>query len=491
MRVPLLGVMAGSAVAEMNIASTALVNASRGLGMSADLLPIAAGALSIFCGATVVSSGLAADRLGRRRVLMFGLMLGILADIATALSATPWMYVIARCVVGVSIGIVYTASFATLRAVASSGGLGNALGIFGAVAGLTMLTESFIGGSLASVQWRVAFLVIPAVYVVALVLVPRVLPIEPPIGSGPIDLVGQVLLAVGIVGPLYAISQMTTALTQPRTIASFVIGLAAFAAFIVWERRTPHPFFPVRVLWSRIFLAGVMFGIGFNMSNATLVLQCANLWQYVRQMSTVQVALAQLPALAIGIVASIVAGRLMSGGWRERKLGTLGFLLVVVGFASLALYRQGSAFWVFVPGLLLVGAGAQAVNVPFGSLIIKSAPADAVGPVTSSRSAIGSVANALGMAGVTVVIDRLTVGGLVDRLTAAGVPPLDRGQALDAVTLYMRTEDVPTTTAARRALATAATSYSQAFSTAMWLMALLMTVLAIAAFLLLRPTRSV
>ena len=462
LQVPLLGVMAGTAMGEVNIASTALVNASRGLSMSATVIPIAASAMSMLCGATVISSGLAADRLGRRRVLMWGLALGVFSELLTALSFSPWIYILGRSLTGISIGIVFAAAFAYVRAVASEGQLGNALGIFGAVAGLTMIVESFLGGSLASIVWRAAFLVVPTAYFIALLLVPRVLPIQSPVGSGPIDATGQLLLAVGLVGPLYAISQMTTSLTAPATLLSLAVGVIALVAFYLWEKRCAHPFFPVAILKSPIFLAGVLFGIGFNMSNSTLVLQLANLWQYVLRMNTVEVALAELPALAIGVVASIIAGRLLSGGWKERRLGIIGFAAVVVGFGSLALYRQDAAFWVFIPALLLVGAGAQTLNVPFGSLVIKSAPSTARGPLTASRSTIGSFANAFGMAASTVLIDRLTQGGIVERLQHAEVPPGDYGAALDVVTTYARTDQLPSAQAAQQVLSGAATSYTQA-----------------------------
>ncbi len=486
LQVPLLGVMAGTAMGEVNIASTALVDASRGLGMAADIVPIAASAMSMFCGATVISSGLAADRLGRRRVLVFGLLLGVCSELLTALSFSSWVYIAGRSLTGVSIGIVFAAAFAYVRSVSSKGQLGNALGVFGAVAGFTMIVETFVGGSLASVLWRAAFVVVPSAYVISALLVPKILPVQPRVGSGPIDAVGQVLLAIGLVGPLYAISRMTTSLTSPITLISLVIGLVALVCFYLWERRTPHPFFPVRILSSPMFLAGVLFGIGFNLSNSTLVLQLANVWQYALRMDTVQVALAEVPALAIGVVASIYAGRLLSGGWHERRLGIIGFAAVSIGYASLALYHHNAGFWMFIPALLLVGAGAQILNVPFGSLVIKSAPADAIGPVTASRSTIGSFANAFGMAASTVLINRLTTGGIVERMEQAKVPPGNYGSVLDVVTAYIRTDELPSVEAARQVISGATESYLHAFAVTMGVIAVAMLAMGVLATWLLR-----
>jgi MFS family permease len=489
-QVPLLGVMAGTAMADANIASTALVDAARGLDMNPSQLPIAASAMSMCLAASVVSTGLLADRRGRRRVLMVALALGILAELVIAAATGPVMFIAGRGMVGIAMGIVFSAAFATVRVVTSPVRLGAALGVFGAVAGLSMLVESFVGGSLATVDWRLAFTVVPLVLAVSLVLVPRMLPVQARIGSGPVDVSGQLLLIVAVVGPLYALGQLSSSLSDLTTWLPMVLGVAAFVAFCLLESRRAHAFFPVRIFRERLFLAGVLFGVGFNVSNAVLVLQLANVWQYAMRLDTVEVAAAQAPGLAIGIAASIVAGRRLSAGVSERTVGAVGFLLVVMGFATLVVYRAGASFWMFVPALLLVGAGAPVLNVPFGSLVMKSAHDGYYGPVTASRTTIGQFAYALGMAGATVVIDRLTEGGVVARLQDAGAPPVDVGRALDAITVYVRTGANPATAAGQHALAVAATSYAQAFAVTMGVVAAVLAVMGLAAWRILRTRPS-
>ena len=486
LQVPLLGFMAGAAVSDINIASTALVDASRGLGISEALLPIASSSMSILLAATVVSGGLVADRLGRRRVLMAALLLGAVADVVTACSVSPWMYIFARAIVGVSLGIVFTASFTMVRAVSSRATLGASLGIFGAVSGLSMMISSFVGGSLATAQWRASFLVVPALFMAAFVLVPRLLPVIPRVGSGPLDITGQVLLAVGVVGLLYGVSRLTASITSPWTYGPILVGIGGLIAFYFWEKRTPHPFFPADLLRNRIFLACVLMSIGVNMSNSVLVLQLANLWQYVRRMDTVQVAFAQLPALAMGVVASYLAGRALARGFAERRVGVLGFGLVFVGFGVLALYRVGASFWFFLPALILVGGGTQVINVPFGSLLMNVAPQDFIGPVTASRSSIGSFANALGMAGSSVLIARFTRADLLHQLGLGDAPSISTPQALDAVTVYIRSGAIPKSDVARHVLTLAGESYSHAFASTMGIFAVAIAVAGLTVTWLLR-----
>jgi len=111
---------------------------------------------------------------------------------------------------------VFGAAFAYIRAVAKPGKLPAAVGIFSAVIGLTSLVLTFVGGSLAGIDWRLAFLVAPAMSLVCFVLVPLVLPKEARVVGTSTDALGQVLLIVGIIAFLYGVSELGRSLTSPR-----------------------------------------------------------------------------------------------------------------------------------------------------------------------------------------------------------------------------------------------------------------------------------
>jgi len=74
--------------------------------------------------------------------------------------------------------------------------------------------------------------------------------------------------------------------------------------------------------------------------------------------------------------------------------------------------------------------------------------------VTSSRTTIGQFFFAIGFSISTVAIDKLTVGGTLHRLSAAGVPPTQTSTGLDAVTAYAAKSTAPTTSLGHQASAT-------------------------------------
>ncbi|MEI2717446.1 MAG: MFS transporter [Candidatus Nanopelagicales bacterium] len=486
--VPLLGVAGGVAMADPNVASTALVEASRGLAMPTSWIPVAASVENYSTAATVVTTGLLADRLGRRRVFMAALALVAASELLTAAAPVSLVYLLGRAITGIAMGAIFGAAFAYVRAVAKQGQLGSALGVFGAAATVTMMVISLMGGGLASLGWRLAFCLITVLALLVLALVPRLLPPIPTVGSGPADIGGQILLGIAVVLPLYALSRAGT--PGPAVWAALAVGVIAFVGFVMIERLGSHPFFPLGLFRDRIYLAAILMGLGWNMAQAILVLQLANLWQYIEGWSTMTVALATLPAYVFGMAASVYTGRRVSAGVSPRTVAVIGFALMTVGFAVLAWYRDGGSLWPFPVALVLVGMGTQAVSVPYGALIVQVAPRQYYGPVTSSRTTIGQMGYAVGLAGATVLIDRMTTDGIIARLQAAGVSPTRIAEAQSVISLYVEAGTEETTQLARMALQNAAQSYAQAFATTMGVVAAVMLVMGVGVALLLRGRSS-
>ena len=111
------------------------------------------------------------------------------------------------------------------------------------MAGTVVLT--FVGGSLASSHWRLAFLLIPAVCMACLVVTPVLLPRVDRIIGTRLDLPGQGFLMAGVILVLYSASQFAHSLTSPRTVVPLLLGGLLLAAFFVWESRYEGHFYPV------------------------------------------------------------------------------------------------------------------------------------------------------------------------------------------------------------------------------------------------------
>jgi MFS family permease len=484
--VPLLGLFAAIQSSAPNVASTMLVGASKSLGMTGSTQALAASMQTLAIAATVITTGLMADRLGRRNVLMGALLVGAAGTIVVSIAAATWMYFLGMAIVGIGLGAVYGASFAYLKAVVAPDKLAGALGVFTAVLMVATLILTFVGGALTSINWRVAFLIFPVVNVIGFFLVPLILPKQPRVKGGSLDVLGQLLLAIGVVSFLYGVSQLAKSLTAPGTLIPIILGVVLLVAFAVWESKYPGHFFPMELFRSPVFLAAICFGFLLNFGNSVAFLQATNLWQYVNGLKTSEVSVWQLPLMLAGIVAGLVTGRMMAKGMTNRTAGFIGGAMATVGFVFLALLHSSKGLLGFVPGLVLVGGGVVVASVPFGNLILREAPAKFLGPVSSSRTTFGQFFYSLGFALSTVMIDKMTDGGIVKRLTEAGVQPNQISTGLDAVNAYASSGTAPSTSVGQQALTDAVTSYGGAFRNTMLIVAVALALMTLLSSFLLR-----
>lgn len=484
--VPLLGIMGAIQGSAPNVSSAALVSVSRDLGMSGGEVALAASVQTILVAATVITTGLMADRLGRRLVLTVALLVGIAGGLVCAVAPAPAVYMLGQAVLGVAMGAVYGAAFAYVRAVAQPGKLPQAVGVFGAFASLGTVLLTFLGQTLVGVNWRLAMLVSAVASALVFFLVPIVLPKQPRLKGSGLDVLGQVLLGIGIIGFLYGISQLGRSLTAPTTLVPLLIGAVLIAGFFLWESKSKDAFYPVRLFRNPVFIAALLAGLVYNFGTAVTVLQTTNLWQYVTDVPSSELGLWQVPFFASGVIAALLVGRLITKGMTNGTALMISSIVTAIGFVLLAVVAGQKSFWAFLPGLIIVGAGLVGASIPFGNLIIREAPAAQFGPVTSSRTTVGQFWYSIGLALATVLVDRMTRGGVVDKLEAAGVQPDQIGTAVSAVTLYGSKGTEPTTQLGRQALADAVASYSGAFSTIMGVTAAIAIIGGFIGFILLR-----
>ncbi|MBU4335641.1 MAG: MFS transporter, partial [Actinobacteria bacterium] len=108
--VPLLGLLAAIQVSDPLITTLTLVKASDELNFSASLQSLAAGISTFALAATVIPAGVLADRLGRRTVLAFSILVASVGQVMTALGPDPAVYMAGRIVTGIALGATFAAA---------------------------------------------------------------------------------------------------------------------------------------------------------------------------------------------------------------------------------------------------------------------------------------------------------------------------------------------------------------------------------------------
>lgn len=466
----LLGFLGGIQTTDPIISSIALVDAAKALHFSSQTTALASSISTLALAATVIATGLFADRIGRKLLLMIALMVVIAGDLLVAASMNSPMYLTGRVIAGVGLGAVFGAAFAYVRAIAPDR-IGSALGQFGAAGGIITMIGGLLGGTLVTTNWRMAYLVVPVLCCIGIILVPRMLPKVAKITASKIDYPGIILIGLGVIGILYGVSNASSSLSAPGTWAPILTGMLALLGFVFVEKHSQSPIFPIMLFKSPVFVVGAVSVLVWNFAQAVVVLQLSNFWQYIQHYTPTMVTFGQLPMSLLGVVASIIAGRSLAKGKSPGSRILLGFSLMTAGFLLFAILPQHVSYFMYIPALMCIGFGLPYVVVPAGQLFMSESPAKFLGPVTSSKTTIGQFGYSLGLAGSMVLVSSLTDGGITKKLIASGVPPSQTGQGLDAVTTYVNTGVHIHTQVAQDALRAAAGSYSIAFSSAMFIAA--------------------
>ncbi|PWJ25033.1 putative MFS family arabinose efflux permease [Branchiibius hedensis] len=467
----LLGLFTGIQGADPGIASTALLTSSRALHMDPATQALASSISTLMLAATVISTGLLADRLGRKRVLLGALLLAALGDAVAAAAMNPAMFLIGRAIAGIALGAVFGSSFAYLRTVTPEGKLGAAMGVFSGAGGVVPVLSGYVGGYLIAVNWRLAFLIIPVLSVLAFVAALVFLPTVPKISGGPLDVMGQATLALGIVAMLYGFSHAPAGASSPLTWGPLLGGILLLVGFLVRGHRIAHSFFPMSLLRNPGFLAAVCIGFGFNLFQGVGVLQVGNLWQFVDGWSTFTVALAFVPMTLLSIAASVLLGGLSFE--RSTLIAGIASVASCLAFAAVLVSRN---YLAILPALLLMGIGFAGL-VPYGSLILKIAPPESFGVVTSSRTTIGQFGYSVGLAGGMVLLDAITGNRVTHDLVKQGVTPPDLGEALTAVHKYTQFGSTPAGQNGQALVTVAHDAYRSAFVVTMTVTALVIAAL--------------
>lgn len=436
--IPLLGVLAAVQGSAPNIAATALVGASRGLDMVGGDQALAASMQTLAIAASVITTGLLADRIGRRRMLVAALVTGLVGQLIVAAAPMALVYILGQAVTGVGLGAVYAAAFAYIQVLAAPGRLPAAVATFAACSGAAGVVFTFSGGLLAGVDWRLAFVLVPVLSALCIPAVLVLLPSVAPTVTEKRDVGGQVALITGMVVFLFGVSQLASSLTSPLTWGAMTLGVVLLGVFVWSQTRVANPFFPVALFRRPLFLAALCAGFVFNAGGAVAFLQLSNLWQYVLALTPSSVAVWQLPVSLASIVGAIVLGRLMTRGMSPQTSLLVGGILSAAGFGAAFLTRDASTPLAFVPAGILIAFGITAAALPYGTLVLSEAPADFYGPVTSSRTTFGQLFSSLGTALSTAVITQLTISGITARLSAAGLTDAAVHTALVGVGTYAK-----------------------------------------------------
>jgi EmrB/QacA subfamily drug resistance transporter len=348
----------------------------------------------------LLTGGLLADLLGRRKIFILGAAIFTAASLLAAFSPSIGVLIAARAVAGVGAALLIPSSLAITRVIwRDSRERGRALGIWAACNGVALAIGPTLGGVLIQrFGWPSIFLVVVPVSLAAVVFAPLTLSESADPHGRSFDVRGQALGAIGLGAVAFAAIEAHTSV-WPALIAC-VVALACIVSFIVAEKRIgSSALVPLELFSSKPFTAASVATTAMTFGMYGVIFLLPLTWQSSRGLSATTAGIALIPMALVFVIVSPFSGKLTERlGARFTTAG--GVAIVGIGLLLIGI-TAGQASLLFAEiGLTLTGVGMGFATGPLMG--------EAVGAVCAARAGTASaLINVARMVGATVGVAAL------------------------------------------------------------------------------------
>ena len=410
------------------IVVVALPEIARDLGYSAQTLQAVVSAYAVATSGFLLFGGRAADLLGRRRMLVTGLMLYAVASLAGGLATGPEVQLTARAVQGLGGALVFPSTLAIINTKFPQGRSRNrALGTWGAAGAAGLVVGVLLGGVLTrTFGWEAVFYVnVPLAGAAIALAFPLIDADRARDRDRAFDLPGALTATGGVTLLVFALVRgPDAAWDSPVIVSAAAVGLLLLAAFGVIERRGRDPLVPPQLLANAVLRMAVVIALMFMATFGSLLYFLSIYFQDVRGYDALQTGVGFLLPTAVVVASSALAGHAVTRfGIKRTLVGALAIGAAGAVVLALAMTPDGT-YAALVPGLVAVSIGDGAV---FTTMFIAAATgvSDREQGIASGIVSTGAgIGAAVGLAVLVLVANAGTAGLLGEGLriaTAEGI----------------------------------------------------------------------
>lgn len=354
---------------------------------------------SLMLAGLLLTMGSLADRWGRRRTLVVGLLLFTGGSLFGAFAATAVQLIVARLVTGIGAAALLPSTFAVQMAVFDERSRARAVSVAWGASAVAMAAGPLFGGFLVLHFWWGAVLLINVPIGLATVagvafLVPES---RAPDARRP-DPVGAALSVVLAVSAVFAvIAAGADRWTSPDVAVPLAVAVVTLVAFLWWERRHPDPMLDLRLFRERRFVAamteGVLaqFGLGGSVFLFTLYLQ------FVQGYGPLEAGLRVAPMAVVVLCCVPLAPNVITRLGAPAAL-LAGLVTLGAGLAVLSTLGPVDSTWRTLFGLVLAGVGVSVGMPASATVLMDGIPAGRAGSAGGLTSTMQELGNALGVA---------------------------------------------------------------------------------------------
>ena len=442
-------------IVDSTIVNVAVPSIVEDLGISSTQVQWVQEAYTLVFASLLLLFGSLADKFGRRRMMLIGIVIFTAASVLAGLAPTGDLLILARLVQGVGGAMVLPTTLSLINATFRGRERGIAFAVWGSTIGGMVAVGPLLGGWLTTAfSWRWAFGINVPLGILIFIGVLLTVTESREARYGKIDFVGAAL-SVLIFGPLvfgliegrtYGWWLTDTALeigdfTWPYELSpvpiAFAISALALGGFILWERRRKRTGKSVLLEFSLLripsFRNGNIAAMVVSLGEFGIILTLPLWLQFVLGFDALQTGFLLL-SLAIGsFVASGFAGA-TSGRISPVTIVRVGLVAEIVGIASVGLIIAPTAAWGWlIPALFVYGFGVGLATAQLTGVILVDIPVEMSGQGSGTQSTSRQVGSALGVAILGTILFTSTAAILTSELQDQNLPAAQIDQVVSAV----------------------------------------------------------
>jgi EmrB/QacA subfamily drug resistance transporter len=394
-------------ILDVSIVNVALPSIQRGLHFSEENLLWVLNAYALIFGGFLMLGGRVADKLGRRRVFVVGVILFSVASLFCGLATSTGWLVTARAVQGLGAAILSPAALSILTVTFREGPERNkALSIWGAIAGAGGAFGVLLGGILTQeFGWRWIFYV--NVPIGSLVVLSSFFILAPSLSEDErrgFDIPGALTLTAGLVLIGFALVKSTSwGWASANTVGTMAVAIVLLAVFVVIEHRTTFPLVPLTIFANRSLSVSNLVSLALGASIFSMFYFLSLYMQDVLGYSALRTGIGYL-AIASAIIIAAGAAQALVAKIGVRNVMTVGMVLAAGGLVYFTqISPQGTYVGTLLPGFLLAGVGLGLAFVPVTIGAVSGVVPDQAGVASGLITTTQQIGGALGVAVLSTI----------------------------------------------------------------------------------------
>ena len=385
---------------DTTIVNVALPSIHRELHASVSGLQWTIDAYTLVLASLLMLAGSTGDRVGRRRIFQLGLVVFSAGSLLCGLAPSLGALVAARVLQAIGGSMLNPVAMSIIRNVFEDPReRAMAIGMWGAVFGLSLALGPVVGGALVDAfSWRAVFFVNVPIGLAAIVLTALYVPESRAERLRRLDPVGQLLVIAGLAGLTFAIIEGPRAgWTSAQTLAVFAVAGLCLAALVPYELRRDAPLLEMRFFTSAPFSGASAIAVMTFCARGGFLFLTTLYLQNVRGLSPLEAGLYLLPMAAMILIFAPLSGRIIG------RSGTRGPIVVaaaaiVVAAAMLTRLSPTTPTGYLLVSYVLFGIGMGLVNPPITNTAVSGMPPAQAGVAAAVASTSRQVGMTLGVA---------------------------------------------------------------------------------------------